>query len=198
MKKLVLSLLACACFVNGAIAQSTNTNYYIVTLPAWSNLISGVFSTNQFNTNLAGGITLTNLNAGLWSVGNFNVRSNLMVSHIVGTPGNPPTILLGVGAGGSASYSLGAGASDVSFTLTVNTGSAPATNGAIFTCTFTTPYTNAVKTEVTANNNMAADWLGGKGAPYITNMLNTSYNFWPGTNALTASQTYIWTFHSVE
>lgn len=199
MKKLFLiltSLVSFSCF-----AQITNTNITILTPNGFTNFQNATLNSNQFTRLTSNGIvSLYSLGNSNYSVGNFNVVSNLVAGHFVGTPGNPPTIVLGISAGTSASYVLNAGANDNAFIITVNTGSPIVSNANIFSCTFTVPRTNNPVVISDVGNTNAFLSRMTNGGPFIdfNTIANTGFNFLMGTNVLKTSSTYVWQFHILE
>lgn len=105
-----------------------------------------------------------------------------------GVPGNSA----GTGAGNSPTFTFTG--SDCRMQLSLTTGTSPAGAGAtIFSVTFASPFPSTpVVLFSPLNANAAA--LTGAGAPYVSPLSTSSFNFVAGTTSLTASTTYVWGF----
>jgi hypothetical protein len=114
--------------------------------------------------------------------------AEVLATHFRGT-GSAPSASAGAGAGTSPTITVAG--TDSGFSLTVAAGTSPPASNKIATITYAVVYGATVFPVFSAANSnaQASTAFVNSGA-----MTGTSFEFWIGGTALTASQTYIWNF----
>jgi hypothetical protein len=174
----------------------------------------GDISTNSFfsHTFYANGATTYPHNATVWIEGppkdstNVTTTTPLALEVAAGTSwfgGNVLTqkhftslqsytsVVAGAGAGTSPTLTVTGG--DVSGTITLTSGTTPASGGTILTLTFLNAYGASPPVVLTPGNSAAAA-LSGAANPYVTTS-TTAFIFTAGATALAASTSYVWYYH---
>lgn len=119
------------------------------------------------------------------------VAGDITFTHAYSNTATPGS---SAGTGAGASPTLTLTGTDCRMRLSLTTGTAPAGAGAtISSFTFTLAFPSApVVLFSPLNDNAAA--LTGPGAPFVSSVSATSFDFVAGTTGLTASTTYVWGF----
>lgn len=111
-------------------------------------------------------------------------------NHLIGV-GNPPTIVLGPGAGAGSAIVTG---TDNGFIVTLTAGPGTANNSIIFTAIFNTAFlTTPFTVFAPGNSNSAAN----NSRTWIVNVSGNSMEFRVSNPSLNSGQVYVWRFITI-
>lgn len=120
-----------------------------------------------------------------------HINQSIDNNHIIGS-GNPPTIVLGPGAGAGSVSVVG---NDNAFTITLIAGAGTTNNSIVFTAIFAQAFTIIPHTVFSAGN---ANTAASTNRMWLNNNALTSFEFRITNPALVARQTYIWKFITIQ
>lgn len=118
------------------------------------------------------------------------------VGHVI-CPGTAPGIAGGTGAGTTPTLSVSG--SDVAGTISITTGSGPATSATVVTITFNTAYATAPRAVIITPAGPNAAALSGAGQVYedSASRLATSFVLKVGSSALAGTTTYLFNYQVI-
>ena len=168
--------------VSGATAQtySTIADFNSTTASTW---------TFKSATNITGSVGINTASPSY----KLDVNGPARAIHFIGG-GSAPTLAAGTGAGTSPTVSIAG--TDTAGTITVTTGTSPATNATIVTVTFATAYASGPYCLVTPAN--AATAALGSAAAFVSSSSTTTFLLTSNAVALAGSTTYVWYFCCVQ
>ncbi len=123
----------------------------------------------------------------------ITVKDLAITGHII-SGGSAPSIAANTGAGTSPTISISG--TDTAGTITLTTGSSPATSADVLTVTFAAAFSAAPQVVFSPANGNAAT-LSGNAAVYVTPATGT-FKLSTGSSGLTGSTQYKWTYHVIQ